>query len=352
MLRKQLHELAGNEVLARDIINGDYQVILPKGAIIRRNYIRKLSELGVTEVYVKTEDPAVGEMAILKDETEEAIRRTVKDILERHTYHNNQELAELGDAADDIIDTILEEKQVVNKVFDIKERSADIYEHSISICSTAILTALKLGTEREKIHDIGVGCLLHDIGLRYMAIDYNNQDLGTLNKQEQAEYKKHPIYGYSSLKDETWISELTKAIILYHHERMDGSGFPLHTKDIPFECRIVNVCDKFDEMICGIGCKRVKVYEAVEYIKSFKNLLFDGKIVDVFLGFTAVYPVGTYVLTNEGELAVVVSQNRDFAERPVIKILKDGEGHDVEGTVIKDLVKIHNIFIEKALDET
>lgn len=351
MLRKQLHELAGNEVLARDIVNGDFQIILPKGATVRGSYIRKLKELGITEVFVKTEDSIVGEMAILKNETEEAVRRTVKDILERHTYHNNQELAELGGAADDIIDTILEEKQVVNRVFDIKERSADIYEHSISICSMAILTALKLGVERKKIHDIGVGCLLHDIGLRYMAIDFNNQDLGILNKQEQAEYKKHPIYGYSSLKDETWISDLTKAVILYHHECMDGSGFPLHVRDIPFECRIVNVCDTFDEMICGIACRRVKVYEAVEYVKSFKNLLFDGKIVDVFLGFTAVYPVGTHVLTNEGELAVVVSQNRDFAERPVIKILRDSKGRNVEGNVIKDLVKIHNIFIEKTLDE-
>ena len=181
-------------------------------------------------------------------------------------------------------------------------------------------------------------------------IDYNNQDVGTLNRQELAEYKKHPIYGYSSLKGETWISDLSKAVILYHHERMDGSGFPLRTREIPFECRIVNVCDTFDEMICGIGCKQVKVYEALEYLKSFKNILFDAKIVDVFLGFTAMYPAGTHVLTNEGELAVVLSQNKDFSERPVIRILKDKDGKDVKGKVIKDLVKIHNIFIEKALD--
>ena len=350
MLRKRLRELAGNEILARDIINEDYRVILPKGAKIRRDYIRKLDELGITEVYVKVDDSKASEIAILKIETESAIREMVRDILERHTYHNNQELAELGEAADDIIATILEEKQVVDRVFDIKERSADIYQHSISICSLAILTALKLGIDMEKIHDIGVGCLLHDIGMRYIAIDYNNQDVGTLNRQELAEYKKHPIYGYSSLKDETWISDLSKEIILYHHECMDGSGFPLRTREIPFECRIVNVCDTFDEMICGIACKQVRVYEALEFLKSFKNILFDAKIVDVFLGFTAVYPAGTHVLTNEGEMAVVLSQNKDFSERPVIRILKDREGKDVKGKIIKDLVKIHNIFIEKALD--
>ena len=72
--------------------------------------------------------------------------------------------------------------------------------------------------------------------------------------------------------------------------------------------------------------------------------------MDTFLGFTAVYPAGTQVMTNEGELAVVISQNKDFQDRPVIRILKDKDGRDVEGEVIKDLLKIHNIFIEKALD--
>ena len=103
-------------------------------------------------------------------------------------------------------------------------------------------------------------------------------------------------------------------------------------------------------MICGIGCKRVKVHEAIEYMKNFKNVLFDGKIVDTFLGFTAVYPAGTLVLTNEGETAVVISQNKDFQDRPVIRILKDKEGNDIKGEIIKDLLKVHSVFIEKELD--
>ena len=90
--------------------------------------------------------------------------------------------------------------------------------------------------------------------------------------------------------------------------------------------------------------------EAIEYMKSFKDILFDAKIVDTFLGFTAVYPAGTVVLTNEGETAIVLSQNKDFQDRPVIRILKDKDGKDIDGEVIKDLIKIHNIFIEKALD--
>ena len=347
---KKISELNGDEILAGDIITSDYQVILPAGSVIRREYIEKLRELAIEEVYIRDEKAEDNSIVILKSEIERSIKHTVKGILERHTYQNNDELAELSMAADSIIYTIIEEEQVVERVYDIKERSADIYEHSISICSLAILTALKLGIENKVIHDIGVGCLLHDIGLRYMEVDYYNQDVDTLNKQQKAEFRKHPVYGYSSLKNESWISELSKNIILYHHEKLDGSGFPLHMKKIPFECQIVNVCDTFDELICGIACKRMKVYEAVEFLKSFKNHLFDGKIVDAFLSFTAVYPVGTHVITNEGELAVVVAQNKEFQDRPVLLILKDKNGNDVKGEMKKDLVQVHNIFIEKAID--
>lgn len=351
MIRKNLKDVKENDILAKEILSSDYQVILAAGIVIRKEYIERLKELGISEVYVKEKEIySSEEIVILRTEVKQSVSGTVKNILERHTYRNNKELTELSSAADDIISTILEEDKMVEKIFDIKERSSDIYEHSISICALSILTALKLGVEINVIHDIGVGCLLHDIGLRYMTIDYNNQDVQKLSPNEIVEYKKHPAYGFSSLKSEAWISDISKSIILHHHERLDGSGFPLRVKDIPYECQIVNVCDIFDEMICGIGCKRVKVYEAIEYLKSFKKVKFDGKIVDVFLSFTAVYPVGTYVLTNEGEVAVVVSQNKDFQNRPVIRILQDKDGNDVEGTVIKDLVKINNIFIEKTMD--
>lgn len=350
MKLKRLSDLKGGEVLAKEIKTSDFQVVLPEGAIIRKEYIDRLKELGITEIYITEKTTKTEEVAILKSDIEISIKEKVKDILERHTYHHNNELIELNKAADSIIAIILEEDRVVEKIFDIRERSADIYEHSISVCSMAILTSLKLKMDIGKIHDIGVGCLLHDIGLRYITSDFTNRDIESFNQWELAEYKKHPVHGYTSLKNELWISELSKTIILQHHEKLNGFGFPLKAKDVSPECQIVNVCDIFDEMICGIACRRVKVHEAVENLKSFKNISFDDKIINAFLSFTAVYPAGTQVLTNEGELAVVLSQNRNFQDRPVIRILKDKNGNDVKGEIVKDLVKVHNIFIEKIID--
>ena len=193
MSLKKVKELNGDEILAGDIITSDYQVILPAGSVIRKEYIEKLSELAIEEVYIRDEKTEDSSILILKSEMERSVKNTVKGILERHTYQKNKELAELSMAADSIISTITEEEQVIERVYDIKERSADIYEHSISICSLAILTALKLGVEYKAIHDIGVGCLLHDIGLRYMELDYYNKDVDVLNKHQKAEQEYHPV---------------------------------------------------------------------------------------------------------------------------------------------------------------
>lgn len=346
---KALEELTGKEILARDILTDDFITILPAGATIKPEYIRKLQELDIRKVYVRDDDPLTKEAVILKMEMESHVKEKVKEVLERHTYHHNEELVQLCEAADSVICSILEEKEVIEQVYDIKERSADIYEHSLSICTLAVLTGLKMQLSQEEIHDIGVGCLLHDIGLRYLAINYRNQNLSSLSEADMAEYKKHPVYGYSALKDESWISDTSKNMILYHHESLDGSGYPLRASKLSIPVQIINICDTFDEMICGIGCDKVKVYEAIEYLKNFKNVKFSDTIVSVFLQFIAVYPVGTKVITTEGEQAVIIRQNKEFPDRPVLRIVADKDGKAVEEKIV-NLVKVHHIFIEKVLD--
>lgn len=350
MIRKSIDEIQDGDVLSKPITTWDYQIILQSGAILKKEYVEKLRSLDVVEVWVKEQDEHTEEIGILKEEIEKAVKEKVQDILERHTYHNNQELQQLKTETDYIITNILEESEVVEKVYDIRQRSKDLYEHSVSICTFSVLTALKLNLSIEKVHDIGVGCLLHDIGLRYINIDVVTRGEEDLNEGELAEYKKHPVYGYSNLKDESWISELSKEIVLCHHERLDGSGFPLKKTQLPLECWIVNVCDVFDEMICGITRKQKKVYEAVEYLKSFKGILFDREVVDTLLQFIAVYPTGSKVMTNEGEEGIVVAQNKDFQDRPVLRILKDKNGNDVKEEKVKNLMEIHSLFIDKIIE--
>ena len=116
MILKRIQELNGDEILARNIMTLDYKVILPMGVIVRKEYIERLKELGIEEVYVRDKEASAEEIVILRTEIEESVKKTVKDVLERHTYRNNEELVELSEAADHIISNILAEDKAIEKV--------------------------------------------------------------------------------------------------------------------------------------------------------------------------------------------------------------------------------------------
>ena len=113
MIRRKVEELQGNEVLSKPLMTWDYQIILPAGAIIRPDYIEKLKELGVFDVWIQ--EPYVednNEFSLLKKDITGTAMQKVKDILERHTYQNSEELEGLAETAQNIISNILEREEV------------------------------------------------------------------------------------------------------------------------------------------------------------------------------------------------------------------------------------------------
>lgn len=343
-------DLKGNEVLAKQILTTDFQVLLEKGERIQQRYISRLIEFGIEEVYVFEENVSKEEkVVLLKEETKTTIKENIKEIMEKHSSGNPLILKKVSDVANQVIDNVFQIEEVTEKVYEIKEHDADLYEHATNVCSLSVILAIKLNYPKNDLNDIAIGALLHDIGLENMDRYYVDMNLNLFEADQVTEYIKHPVYGYSKIEEENWLSELSKNIVLYHHEKIDGSGFPTRLKDIDSKIQIVQVCDCFDELVNAIGYKKRKIYEAIEYLKHVNNTKYSKKIMDAFLGFIAVYPIGSIVLTNEKEVGVVLRQNREFPDRPVIKILKDKYGNVREGLFVKDLLQENTVFIEKQL---
>ncbi len=288
-------------------------------------------------------------VTILRDDVEEQVKNKIKDILEMHVYQQTEGLEKIAETAQNIITDILEEEEVVEKVYDVKERSADIYEHSLQVCTISTLISLKLGLTRKQVYDISVACLIHDLGLRYLVVRYEDQDINLLPAKEQEEYKKHPIYAYTAIKNETWLSDNAKEIVLNHHERKDKSGYPLGTDLVSRMTQIVGVCDEFDELICGIGKARVRVHEAINNIRNYSGIWYDADIVEAFLQLIAVYPFGSKVRTNRGEVGIVMRQNPHFPERPVLRIVEDKYGQAIHAELVVDLIKDTSVVIQEVI---
>ena len=281
------------------------------------------------------------------EETTNNSRKVVKNVLEKHIYKHNQDLKILGLEAERIIESVLSEPEVINNITEIRNLSTDMYTHCINVCSLSTIMALRLKMSDKQVKNVSMGAMLHDIGLRYIKTPYMNTNETYMNTKDAIEYKKHTIFGYSSVQDEDWIPDIAKEIILLHHERIDGKGYPFSHKGdkLKMEVKLVSLCDDFDSLISGVGNPKLKIYEAIEYIKANQGLKYDATIAEKLLETVAVYPVGIKVITSEGETGIVVRQNKKFTDRPVIKMLKHSDGSLYEDEVEKDLMEYLTLFI-------
>lgn len=362
MIIVDLKGLCGGEKLARDLFYNSNMILMAKGTILKEAYIEKLKELGITSLYIE-EDEYVRkkgqkrytkeEVDIIRLEIKEESKLKVKSILEKHIYKKSKELAIMCEIAEDIICEILEDENISDKIIEVKAESGDLYSHLVNVCGFATLLALRLNESKEVVKDIAIGCLLHDIGFRFITVPYLDVDMSGFFKNQIEEYRKHVIYGYDSLQNEEWITSTQKDIILFHHEMENGSGYPLKLSSfqISREVKIVSVCNVFDELTSGIGCKGVSLQEAIEFLKVHKGSMFDKDVVEEFLRMIIEYPNGDVVKTNEGEIGRVIRQNKSFMDRPVIKVIKDIKGNTIVDEKEIDLLKTLSVFIVEVLKE-
>ena len=337
---REVKTLKGGEILSESVLTEEKEVLISKGTVLKPEYLDLLLFLGVDTVSI--EDPYKEfekTHSFIEGELFEQYVSRVKRILENHIYDGKEKLQVIQLLAKDIVCDMMKANEKL--VIDFGERSGNLYEHTIIVTLLSLAIAKRLKLSEEMIETIAVGSLLHDLGLRYVTVSYVNYDPEKCSTSESFELKKHPVLAYSVLEQEEWLNETAKKMILCHHERRDGSGFPLHQKSREIECNILQVCDVFDCMISGMECKRSNVQTALEYITEAAGVLYDKKVVKAIVKIIARYPVGTKVKLNTGSDGIVVSQTED-ANHPIIAVLNE------DGTLSNtchNLKKDKNVFI-------
>lgn len=338
----------GNEVLAKDILNESSSILMKAGTVMKKEYIKRLKELNIGFIYVEDDiAQGVNLTQSLELQIKEQCQETVREILTKYTYHTEKELEEIITVADEIIYDIMQEPEVIYNLSSIRSKSDSTYSHSLNVCALAVILALKMKLSIKKTREIAIGCLLHDIGFTYITMDYGDLILEECSDRIQKEIKKHVIYGYSAVEKLKWLTSASKDIILSHHERLDGSGYPfrLTEKKIKTGSKIAAVCDEFDSRVYGNLMKKMKVHDAIDYIVSQAGIKFDLEVVRAFVASVAAYPIGALVITNQNEIGIVLRQNPKCPTRPVIRIIQDARGNRLTEWVERDLTKELTLFI-------
>jgi putative nucleotidyltransferase with HDIG domain len=162
-------------------------------------------------------------------------------------------------------------------------RDRETEGHSTRVSELACLLAAELGLNANELKAIERGALLHDIG-KIGVSDTILHKPASLLPNEWESMRHHPDIGARIIEDIPFLQD-TLPIIRYHHERWDGSGYPvgLSGKDIPLQARIFAVADAFDALISDRPYrKHVPVDKALAYIKEKSGILFDPEIVSAF----------------------------------------------------------------------
>ena len=206
-------------------------------------------------------------------------------------------------------------------------KSQDLYTslHCLSVSILAMGFGTHLGLADEKIELLGLAGLLHDVGKMKIDPAILNKP-GKLTQEEFEHIKLHPSFGYQALCSQDDIPAAAVQAAHGHHERLDGRGYPqgLDGYQIPFITRVVTIVDAFDAITSHRAYDDARpIQTAYDVLRSGADKQFDGALVQEFIRWLGVFPVGTLVELHTGEVALVLEKHPQLHLRPKVVVLRD-----------------------------
>jgi len=303
--------------------------------------------------YVYVED---GEYEPLEEFEEERLYNhaaaTIKSIFAMTGKNRDADITAVVDTVNDILNKVMENETVMLQLTGIRDIDNYTFLHSVDVCIYSIIIGKKLGYGKEHLMTLGMGAILHDIGKCKVPIEIL-QKPDRLTDEEFLTMKMHTVYGYEIVKNSYQLSTKIANIAFQHHEKWNGSGYPMGISENEIDplSRIVALADVYDALTSDrVYKKRELPHVAAEYIKNNSGILFDPYIVDLFINSIAVYTEGTLVLLSTGEVGSVVSSGRIGGERQKVNVFSNKAGPPVLQPYIIDLnertdVEIVEIFV-------
>ncbi len=351
MTRLPVSELIPGMKLAKDVYLQDGRLLLLSGFVVKPMYLRKLQAFNVDAVYVVKDS-----FTPVEEFYEEKLYRhaydTIKKIFTQVRNGKDTDISVIRETVVDIIGKVMENETVLLQLTGIRDIDNYTYLHSIDVCIFATIMGKKMGFGKDTLVDLGMGAILHDIGKCKVPQEILKKP-DKLTDFEFSEMKLHPVYGCEIIKSVYGLNSKIASIAFQHHEKWDGTGYPLGIRDKninPFS-RIVTLADVYDALTSDrIYKKKALPHVAAEYIRKNSGVLFDPDIVDLFVSNIAIYAEGTIVLLNTGELGSITSTGICDATRQKVFIFSNRSGPPLLNPYTLDLnehceIEIVEIFL-------
>lgn len=359
MKRLSSLQLVPGMIVAEDVLSYNHQMVIPRGSVLTDSLITKLDLYGILTVYIEDEFPVDTSPQSAprvpsyseKIKSSSSFQHFVKDYqLNLNSFRNmvNDVVEKNADLdVDSLLHSSLEmivhssgQIGILDMLHNMREYDDSTYAHSMNVALISYLLATWLKWKPDEI-ELATACgLLHDIGKLLVPHDILSKP-GKLSSQEYAEIQKHPVIGYQMLLTQHVDNHIRLAALM-HHERYDGSGYPMGLKgtDIDRYARIVSIADVYDAMTAARSYRGpLCPFKVIEIFENEGFQKYDVEYLLVFLENV----VNTYIQNrcklSDGREGDIIYINKDKLSRPIVQC----------GNEYVNLAQIPDLYIEALL---
>lgn len=308
-------------ILAQAIFDSSGRTLVGSKRVLTANYIERLLELGFPGVYVE-------------DELSEGIE--VENAIPQELRINGMEAIKKGDIEEclrishAIVEEIMSKEYLSLDLMDLRSYDDHTYAHSVNVAVLCGVMGMGMDLSRKDLENVVLAALLHDLGKLAIPGEILNKK-GRLTPDEFEIMKTHSTISYELIKERWDLPEDVKEAVHFHHENVDGSGYPdgIMGKEQTTFTKMLRVADVFDALISKRPYKKpYSPYEACEYLMGGCGILFDLKCVNTLMKCVPMYPKGTEVELSNGWKGLIYENAGIHNMRPIIK-LTDGTLFDL-----------------------
>jgi HD-GYP domain-containing protein (c-di-GMP phosphodiesterase class II) len=237
-------------------------------------------------------------------------------------------------AVQGIVDQVLSNESSMVTMTTLRDFDEYTFTHCVNVSIFSVIIGQRLNLDRKQLYELGLGALFHDVGKQRLEADVINKT-GSLTDEEWDHLKQHPTEGLLLLFQMHGFSDVPyrQMLMAYeHHMKIDLTGYPSseREREPTLFSRIVSVADAFD---AGTSVRSYQ-YEpwppdaVLKEMRDNPDRGFDKLLVKVLITATGVYPIGTLVILDTHELAVVslVNSDPDLLHRPQVRVISDPVG--------------------------
>lgn len=320
-----------------DIAEGFVDENIAEGSIAEheQQQIKKINPESLDKP-VTSLDEELDRANVLKKQANEAFQE-INDLVKSGQKISVEKLSPI---IDETVSSLLRNSQALLTLMHLKRYEEKLFSHSFSVMTLALTLAIKDGIEEDELKILAIAALLHDIGWAQLPLNL----FGKAKKYTENELKvvqQHLKISNIIVSQSDNIHERSKQLIMLHHERNDGSGYPNAVKQEQLEplAKILILTDYYDEIVHGLldqpGLISSEALKLI-YKESVQKKL-DEIYVGLLIKLLGIYPVCSAVELTSREKGVVVEVNREKPLMPVVKIMYAPDGNALAKPLILNL---------------